>query len=383
MGKKKKMVRFLKSQEEEGEDRLSRLSDDLIHKILSFVDAKLAVQTSLLSKRWKLIWTTLPYLNFTNYNFPEFNNTTARLLFIYTFYLRRNRQSHLLKLNIVFRVPQINLVLTFFGFAESHNARELNLDFSDGCSIHADLLCCLTSTSLKKFTLRPIQCEFSETECWDLPALTTLHLASDPNCRIILPNSYFICLPSLQTLLLEGFQLPDSISLPGLTTLHLTNCILPQKIWDFPALLTLKLDGVSFPETKFFSALVSLKNLILFFPENITKECFITCPHLLNLEISTCMSATTNHSGKIIVLAPEIRNFSSLGFFPITFGVSELENVDIKLRGSNGDETIATSKDRKMYYYTQVVYMFPGLSSARILTLDLETIEVFLFLFFF
>ncbi|KAK1385521.1 hypothetical protein POM88_023256 [Heracleum sosnowskyi] len=66
---------------------------------------------------------------------------------------------------------------------------------------------------------------------------------------------------------------------------------------------------------------------------------------------------------------------SSLGFFPITFGISELETVNVKLRGSNEGESIATSKDWKMYYYTQVVHMFPGLSSARILTLDLETIE--------
>ncbi|XP_074380508.1 F-box/FBD/LRR-repeat protein At4g00160-like isoform X2 [Apium graveolens] len=46
------------------EDRISGLPDELIHKIYSHLDAKEAVQSSVLSKRWKLIWTTLPFLGF-------------------------------------------------------------------------------------------------------------------------------------------------------------------------------------------------------------------------------------------------------------------------------------------------------------------------------
>lgn len=47
---------------EDKEDRISELPDELIHQILSFVDTKLAVQTSLISRRWKLLWMTLPFL---------------------------------------------------------------------------------------------------------------------------------------------------------------------------------------------------------------------------------------------------------------------------------------------------------------------------------
>lgn len=47
------------------EDRISGLPDDLIHQILSPLGLKFVVQrTSVLSKRWKLIWTTLPSLKF-------------------------------------------------------------------------------------------------------------------------------------------------------------------------------------------------------------------------------------------------------------------------------------------------------------------------------
>ncbi|XP_027332761.1 F-box/LRR-repeat protein 25-like [Abrus precatorius] len=45
------------------EDRLSNLPDEVIHSILSFVDATTAVQTSVLSKRWKQLWTSVPVLN--------------------------------------------------------------------------------------------------------------------------------------------------------------------------------------------------------------------------------------------------------------------------------------------------------------------------------
>ncbi|KAI3862054.1 hypothetical protein MKX03_034758, partial [Papaver bracteatum] len=45
-------------------DRISKLTETLIHHILSFIDFKYAIQTCVLSKRWRYIWTSLPALNF-------------------------------------------------------------------------------------------------------------------------------------------------------------------------------------------------------------------------------------------------------------------------------------------------------------------------------
>ncbi|KAI3713746.1 hypothetical protein L1987_72332 [Smallanthus sonchifolius] len=52
-------------------DRISDLPDDLIHKILSFIDIRDAIGTSVLSSRWRFIWTSKPYLNFSSENFDK------------------------------------------------------------------------------------------------------------------------------------------------------------------------------------------------------------------------------------------------------------------------------------------------------------------------
>jgi hypothetical protein len=54
---------------EENEDRLSDLPDRILHHILSFSDAKQAVQTCILSTRWKNLWKTLPTLKLTSSQF--------------------------------------------------------------------------------------------------------------------------------------------------------------------------------------------------------------------------------------------------------------------------------------------------------------------------
>lgn len=61
------------------EDRISRLTDELIHHIM---DTKYAVQTSLLSKRWIHVWKSLPFLNFNNW-------TESFLEFVYFVFISR------------------------------------------------------------------------------------------------------------------------------------------------------------------------------------------------------------------------------------------------------------------------------------------------------
>lgn len=52
-------------------DLISDLPDDIIHQILLLLPIKSVAQMSVLSKRWKFLWTTFPYLDFTTLNpFP-------------------------------------------------------------------------------------------------------------------------------------------------------------------------------------------------------------------------------------------------------------------------------------------------------------------------
>ncbi|KAH0687866.1 hypothetical protein KY285_018463 [Solanum tuberosum] len=47
-----------------GIDRISSLPDDVLHNILSYLFIFDVVQLSVLSKRWRYVWTTMPYLHF-------------------------------------------------------------------------------------------------------------------------------------------------------------------------------------------------------------------------------------------------------------------------------------------------------------------------------
>ncbi|XP_050218144.1 F-box/LRR-repeat protein 25-like isoform X2 [Mercurialis annua] len=65
---KKKANRRLKSV---GEDCISELPDEIIIHILSFLPStKLCVKTSVLSKRWHHLWTYVPNIILTEYDFP-------------------------------------------------------------------------------------------------------------------------------------------------------------------------------------------------------------------------------------------------------------------------------------------------------------------------
>ncbi|KAM5586461.1 F-box/LRR-repeat protein [Rosa sericea] len=53
------------------EDRISQLPDGVLCHILSFVPTKYAVRTSILSTRWKDMWTCVPYLYLTDLQFSS------------------------------------------------------------------------------------------------------------------------------------------------------------------------------------------------------------------------------------------------------------------------------------------------------------------------
>ncbi|KAK1398071.1 hypothetical protein POM88_007934 [Heracleum sosnowskyi] len=77
--------------------------------------------------------------------------------------------------------------------------------------------------------------------------------------------------------------------------------------------------------------------------------------------------------GKIVVLAPKLSTFTSLGIFSITFRDSNLDNVYLKLRGWMDYSDYSRKEFREIF--RRFTFMLPGLGSAKILNLELDIIK--------
>ncbi|GMN46530.1 hypothetical protein TIFTF001_015711 [Ficus carica] len=81
MARTRKVKTHNKKLADHHEDKLSKLPDDIIHRILSFLPTQTAVKTSILSKQWTRIWASVPtldckvyrdHLDITRERFAEF-----------------------------------------------------------------------------------------------------------------------------------------------------------------------------------------------------------------------------------------------------------------------------------------------------------------------
>ncbi|KAK1362704.1 F-box domain-containing protein [Heracleum sosnowskyi] len=339
---RKKKVKIRR--EDNGGDIISQLPDEMIHKILSFSDARYSKKI------------------------PKNSNDECK--FIDHVLSRRDDQSPIkkLKLSVVHRDSRW-IIDWFRDYALSHKVESLQIDSVHHLVRHN--LSSYDSQSLKQLKLA-VSVKFGtpfEQDTWFLPALTTLDLTGLTSKEYKLPSSCLFCLFSLQTLHLNSFDLPQSFSLLSLKTLFLARCNLPQGPCKLPALLTLELHDVVYPAnmTEFFSGLVSLQNLTLFFNQVLLKDCLINCPQLVNLKIT---NATTRPCGNIMIFSPKICNFTSVGIFSISFGLSQLENVYVKL----WERTRCRAWKLKQYY-CRFLSMFLAFGSAKILSFDSETIK--------
>ncbi|WOH10736.1 hypothetical protein DCAR_0730206 [Daucus carota subsp. sativus] len=332
------------------EDRISRLPDELIHKILSFVDAKQAVETGTLSRRWRFLWTTLPFLSFGPYENSEPKNVGKLIRHVLS---KRNHQSHVsdLKFCVYEKGCSEKLFEYFVDYASFHGVQSLYLELSPDYKPFK--LSTFNSMSLNKLTLnvRLEECEL-QSGVWDLPALTSLDLKHVCGYEDLyrsnswLKDSLFTCLPALTTLSLDDWNLSH-----------------------------LQLDGerVGSNMSDNLSALVNLKNLTLSLTSNY-QETFISCPpQLLNLSIKASLWSYTCN---VVVSAPKLCNFTAFGILTVTVGVPELENVNISLQGWFGNMELT----RRKQFYRRLTVMLSGLGNAKNLTFDLESIEVNLYM---
>ncbi|KAK9156117.1 hypothetical protein Sjap_003597 [Stephania japonica] len=117
------------------DDRISDLSDPLLHHILSFIDTKHAVRTNVLSSRWRHLWKSTPHLIFDKSITP---NPKSFAGLVYEVLLFRQTTSHIHTLRLLSVDDSIddprdvyNWILT----AIMRNVKEIVIDLSTGAPI--------------------------------------------------------------------------------------------------------------------------------------------------------------------------------------------------------------------------------------------------------
>jgi len=191
-----------KAENGEIEDRLSNLPDGVLLHILSFLDAKYAVQTCVLSTRWKYLWKSIPTLILQSerfYTVKQFAKFASKML---TLRLRK-KSAALDALHLDCRGGiEPRILKRIFNYVSSHNTHLQKLEISGYGETSLIMRCissCQALTSLKLGCIKFPRPFFPKS--LNLPALTSLNLKAfifcggDDNCAE--PFSAFTKLNSL------------------------------------------------------------------------------------------------------------------------------------------------------------------------------------------
>jgi len=192
-------------------DRISSLPDTVLHHILSFVPTKSAVKISVLSKRWKGLWTKVPSLDFTE---MPYSRVRANLTIVQRIYFM-NFVDKVLLSNDASYVRQLRIHLFKGLFLEDHDVYVKSwLSAIRRRHIHEISLTSqlepvfLPTEFLSNETLAVLKLDgpfaFDVPVCLHLPNLEIIHLNSVhlPNDELV--KSLSLGCPVLKELLIEN-----------------------------------------------------------------------------------------------------------------------------------------------------------------------------------
>ncbi|KAJ0427763.1 putative leucine-rich repeat domain superfamily, F-box-like domain superfamily [Helianthus annuus] len=291
----------------EDDDRLSSLQDELIHKILSFIGIKHAIQTSVLSSRWRFIWTSMPYLNFSWDDFcklPKFSEFVTRVL------SGRNNQTEVSSVKLSnFRGKDGDVIAEqIMKYAFSHNIQQL------------DVACLPQNIVLT-------------TSTWELPVLTTLYLDGVTLCcdeKTDKCIDFFSKCANLKNLTLKscytkGFK-GLSICLPLLSNLTLEDGCGSVKVYNIvaPQLKNLNMSGVVTQDHQYLISAPDLVSLLYkgFYDLSLSTDDF---PSLEKADI--CVSYPRD-AHQALRLLQQLHNVKSL---TLNLEIVELLNKSVDL----------------------------------------------------
>lgn len=160
----------------ENEDRLNGLPESIILHILSFLNTKIAVQTCVLSTRWKDMWKRLPAVILHSSDFRAYKKFTKLVSKVVSL-----RDSSISLQTLDFRrcngrfEPDVKRIVNY---ALSHNVQRLGLCINgDIAQIPPSMFSCQTLTFLKlSISNRDNETLFPKS--LNLPALTNLQLGN-------------------------------------------------------------------------------------------------------------------------------------------------------------------------------------------------------------
>ncbi|KAK6229460.1 hypothetical protein SCA6_018411 [Theobroma cacao] len=208
-------------------DRISQLPDVLLQHILSFLPTKEAMATSILSKRWLWLWTSVPVLDLEDSLFCKSNGKlrTDFIRFV-TEVLILNKVASLDKFRLKFhRVYPPSSVNTWLWAAAARGIQELDItihEFSPLLKLPCALFTAKTLHILK--LTHGIVLDVPGTV--SLPSLKVLHLALIKYASDASVSRLFAGCPVLQELLVQKFDgdnaLALNISISTLKTLSIS-----------------------------------------------------------------------------------------------------------------------------------------------------------------
>ncbi|KAF9597013.1 hypothetical protein IFM89_014878 [Coptis chinensis] len=267
-----------------GVDRLSTLPDALVHHILSFFDMKVIVQTSLLCKRWKNLWNSVPNLNFHLGFLPRIGKKKKLIHFMNfvdrVFILR---DSNIDMFNLECReILDVNRITSWIIGAVGQHAQELNA---------------------KSNTSEPLELPYN----LFTSNIKAMKLRSYGNMR--LPSSMSTS-ERIQSLYLYGVQLPNGnsngelvLSCLVLETLVMSSCDLKDiKVLTVSAPLLENLE-LSYLRTnkdgssKFNTCNPNLKSFT-FVSTEYMDCCLENLSSLVSANIDICVEGLKHHMGK-------------------------------------------------------------------------------------
>ncbi|KAI7726866.1 hypothetical protein M8C21_004460 [Ambrosia artemisiifolia] len=163
--------------DDEDDDRISRLPKDVIHHIFSFMDARFVVQSGRLSRSWRNTWKSHPHLNFDISPSRDQTRGSKFSNFVHRFLSMRDEVTELSTIN--FRSNSINhsLLREIIIYATSHGTRNLKIEFSGvkQTSRGEFDLSLFRSRYLEHLFLSiNVELKLNPSLTWDFPALTTL-----------------------------------------------------------------------------------------------------------------------------------------------------------------------------------------------------------------